>query len=143
MNCVDTTVTQSPERHTHKQKPPTIKPPQTKPSKGQLKWHSQLLIIKSHQGQNNSNLLPRINKTILNPYAYPNTRNIPKKTKTRQNQANQLKLSSLTRQMRKGATRWRAGTFPKTRLTYIWQRPNHITRKLVIGQTDSPTRDNG
>ena len=51
MNCVDTTVTQSPERHTHKQKPPTIKLPQTKPSKDQLKWHSQLLIIKSHQGQ--------------------------------------------------------------------------------------------
>ena len=51
MNCVDTTVTQSPETQTHKQKPPTIKPPQTKPSKGQLKWHPQLLIIKSHQGQ--------------------------------------------------------------------------------------------
>ena len=45
--------------------------------------------------------------------------------------------------MRKGATRWRAGTFPKTRLTYIWQRPNHITRQPVINKINSPTRDNG
>ena len=45
--------------------------------------------------------------------------------------------------MRKGATRWRAGTFPTTRLTYIWQRPNHITRQPVINKINSPTRDNG